>query len=36
VRRHSPAVGALLQIAMKTKWLGSTAVAMEPWKPGYA
>ena len=26
-RRHSPSVGALVQIAMKTKWLGNAAIA---------
>ena len=26
-RPHSPAVGALIQIAMKTKWLGQPAIA---------
>jgi DNA-binding transcriptional LysR family regulator len=29
-RRHSPSVGALVQIAMKTKWLGEPAIAVQP------
>jgi LysR family hydrogen peroxide-inducible transcriptional activator len=28
-RRHSPAVGALIQIAMKTPWLGKPAIAAQ-------